>query len=225
MSRPEWHDDLAAIAEHGSRTVLPQPVAAILRQGHRRRRNQRIAGALGLVLVAGAGTAVALSAVREQAPETGPGPAPAAAPTVSPPPDGVLDGTRAFSIRLVKGTGTEVVAGYDDDDRVIAETERGKDYELRNKWHLEPSPGGYLVVQTTKRNGNDMCMTVDEYSSVRMRVCKSGADVQELTLTPDLAAQAYTLGLEGTPLHIDTDDGIVAQGSGEVVTFRFEVAG
>ncbi|WP_306214483.1 hypothetical protein [Actinoplanes sp. RD1] len=229
MPEPDLHHDLAAIAAHGSRVLRPRPVADVVRRGRQRRRHQRIAATTGLaaVVLGIAGGTVLLTGDRPGTVAPAAPPAVSPVPSPSPLPADVLSGSKAVTLRT--SDGAPVVAGYDDDDRVIVQEVEGKDQDRRDRWLLRPAAGEQIqLVQATKRPGGEVC-AAEEDRALRVRLCDAGDEHQRFTLvpvlhlepgrTPDPEADrtdSYLLRRGSATVTRDADDGLVT-GGGTVV--------
>ncbi|WP_305787232.1 hypothetical protein [Symbioplanes lichenis] len=210
MPEPDLHHDLAALAAHGSRVLRPRPVAEIIDRGRRRRRHQRIAGTTGLA-AAVLGIAGGAALLTGGHPETVAPAAPPAvsatespAPSLGPLPGDVLRGRKAVTLRTTDDA--PIVAGYDDDDRVIVEEVEGKDQDRRNRWFLRPAGTKLQLVQVTRRPGGEVCAT-EEDNALRIRICAADDKHQQFTLAE--GEGAWVLEQDGVPVGRDTDDGLV----------------
>lgn len=224
---PDLHDDLSAIAEHGGRTLRPRPIDAVIRRGRQRTRRQRVAtGALALAAVAGA--IVAVQASRPAAPVDLPAAAPAVSspsPTIDPVP--TFGATTSVLLRTADGSDSLIVAGSDDDDRVlvdIGQTKQypGEDNAARGRWVLRPNGGGFAIAQEVARPNGKVCMARDTDGQLRIRLCHAGAAAQQFTLTATQDQQAYALSWNGKPVRVGADSDLVTGGNGPAV--RLEIS-
>ncbi|WP_067500952.1 hypothetical protein [Actinoplanes sp. TFC3] len=222
MPELELHDDLQALAAHGTRVLKPRPVTAVIDRGRRRRRNQRLAGTAGLAAavlgIAGGAFLVAGDHPRTVAPGIPPAAQPSASP--GPLPSAVLAGREKVTLRLLS-TGAAIVAGYDDDDRVIAEATEGKDAALRNRWLLRPAAGdSHQLVQVTKRPAGEVCAAVEDDQVLHIRICNAKDEAQQFTLTATQAGNGLTQGAD--PVRVGAGDGLTIAGTGAPAVFSVE---
>lgn len=224
---PDLYDDLSAIAEHGSRTLRPRPVDDVIRRGRQRTRRQRVAtGALALVAVAGAIVAVQVS--RPAAPVD----LPAAGPTVSSPsptiaPVPTVGATTSVGLQMADGSDSLIVAGSDDDDRVlvdIGQTKQypGEDNAARGRWVLRPNGDGFAIAQEVARPNGKVCMARETDGQLRIRMCRAGAAAQKFTLTATEDQQAYALSWNGKPVRVGDDSDLVTSGDGPAVRLQIK---
>ena len=230
---PDLDDGLSAIAEHGSRTLRPRPVDAVISRGRRRARRQRAAvGALAAVAVAG----VAITA--QTVHPSGTGEVPAAAPATSavvpaadPAPPADLTGTTPVRLRLADASEAAVIAGADDDDRVLVDEGQtkqypGEDNQARSRWLLVPGGDGtFSIAQAVARTGGKVCMGRQDDGALRVRLCKGTAVSQRFTVTAAGDRQAYALEWNGSPVRVGGEAALTTAGSGPVVLLRITAAG
>ncbi|WP_436536288.1 hypothetical protein [Actinoplanes sp. HUAS TT8] len=224
--QPELHDQLTVIANHGSRTLQVRPVEAVIGRGRQRRRRARLAaGAAGLAVAA-----IATSAVTQWGPRQPERVSiPAAGPvqeSTAPAPD--LTGKSPVTLRLAAGAGSQVVAGADDDDHVLADTGQtkqypGEDNAARGRWLLQPQGATFSIAQADARPAGPVCMAGAADGSIRVRLCDSGRD-QRFTLTPISNQQVYVLSLNGSSIRINAADQLTTRGTGSRVELKIAPA-
>ncbi|XVU22964.1 hypothetical protein ACQPZJ_37695 [Actinoplanes sp. CA-054009] len=208
---------LSSLLADSSASLRPRPVEAVVRRGRQRRRNRRVAlaGALA-VLVLGGGAAGLMSRPAAPPPELPAAPASVPAPVSrAPQPTGLFAGTTPVTL-TVTAPAAKVMAGYDDDDRVLASATEGKDPALRNRWLIVPDGALRLAV---KRPGGWVCASREDGGVLRLRVCRAGAAAQRFTLstTDD---RVYDLMWGGSPVRVGGDGGaLVTGGTGAVLRF------
>ncbi|MEU8819652.1 hypothetical protein [Actinoplanes sp. NPDC048796] len=205
--RPDLNERLSGLLAESAASLRPRPVDAVVRRGRQRRSRRRaaVAGALTVLALAG-GAARLMSGPAEPPPE------PPAAPASQLP--GVFDGRTPVTLTVVAPAGT-VMAGYDDDDRVLVSGTEGKDPELRDRWLVVPDGALRLAV---KRPGGWVCASREDGGVLRLRVCRTGAAAQRFTLTT-AGDRTYSLVWGGSPVRIGDGGALVAGGTGNPVAF------
>ena len=220
--QPDLNEDLSAIAAHSSRGLRPRPLEAIIARGRRRRRRQRTAAALAVTAVALAGGTIAVRAAQPAERANLPVAAPAAPPSA---PAGALTGTTPVTLRLADAQAGPVVAGADDDDRVLIDNGQtkqypGEDNQARGRWLLRPTGATFTAAQAVARAGGEVCMAHHTDGSIRIRLCRAGDPAQQFSLAPTPDGQAYTLGWNGAPLRIGSGSALTVTGTGPGVRLR-----
>ena len=173
-------EELAEIQEKARRAGMP--ATALRVRGDRRRRRFAVTGAgLGIVLLAGGCYAVTR-------PDRQPEPV-AQTPSSAVPLTGAklitaaLAGERLVRIGVEDGTGTALILGADDDDKVYARDDTGA--EDRSTWLLLRRGAEYQVMLATKHGTDNVCMTAVHDAApgtVRDRVCDAGNAAQLFTV-------------------------------------------
>lgn len=224
--QPDLHDQLSAIAEHGSRTLRPRPVDAVIGRGRQRTRRARVAaGAAAVAVVAIAVTTASLAREPRQRTDFPVAASPAPA-TVAPEPIGDLTGTSPVTLQLASGN--SVVAGSDDDDRVLADTGQTKEYPdednaARGRWLIKPSGATFAISLAAARPAGRVCMAGATDGTLRIRLCASAA-AQRFTLAPTADPGVFALSLGGAPVLVNAKDELTTRGTGTLAELRITPA-
>ncbi|MFF5077601.1 hypothetical protein ACFY36_11155 [Actinoplanes sp. NPDC000266] len=205
---------LSSLLADSAPSLRPRAVEAVIRRGRQRRRRRRaaVAGAL-TVLVLGGGLLWRPGSTEpppEQLPPAAPSPAPA-------PPTGLFAGTVPVTLATT-APAAKVMAGYDDDDRVLVSATEGKDPEPRNRWLIVPDDGAFALRLAVKRPGGWVCASREAGGALHLRVCRAGTAAQRFTLTT-IDDRTYDLAWDGSPVRIDDDGALVAGGAGAALRF------
>ncbi|SNY53538.1 hypothetical protein [Paractinoplanes atraurantiacus] len=205
---------LSRLLAGSSASLSPRPVEAVIRRGRQRRLRRRVAvaGALTVLALAG-GTAGLLSRPAEPAERQ----LPAAPAPVSraPQPTGLFAGTTPVTL-AVSSSAAKVMAGYDDDDRVLVSGAEGKDPELRNRWLIVPDGGAFALRLAVERPAGWVCASRADDGTLHLRLCLTGAAAQRFTLTT-ADDETYALLWGGSPVRIGAGGALAAGGTGAVV--------
>jgi hypothetical protein len=199
MPDDDWEYGLEALANHAKRTGQVGAAAAVRARGDRRRRNQQVvSGALGVVLIGALGAGIAfgqLGRPQPAPPAETPGPVPSAsvppAPTVSsstsptpprtstePPPKGdanpVLGGDRQVFLLPM---GSEATLGVGTGGRVGLSAGFG-DEALFVVTPVSPDSTTYLIKTAKLREGGEAsCLAVRTNGAKPMSVVTAACDV------------------------------------------------
>ncbi|XVV10084.1 hypothetical protein ACQP2X_35290 [Actinoplanes sp. CA-131856] len=205
-------DRLSSLVADSAASLRPRAVEAVIRRGRQRRWRRRaaVAGALA-ALVLGGGLLL-----RPANPEPPPGQLPPAAP-VPAQPTGLFAGATPVTLAVTAPPAT-VMAGYDDDDRVLVSGAEGKDPELRNRWLIVPDGDAFALRLAVKRPGGWVCASREDGGALRVRVCRAGTAAQRFALTTT-DALTYDLAWAGSPVRIGDEGALVTGGTGTALRF------